>query len=82
MPKRIEPPISQGRTRYPDASPEALVWIVEKAPGMVRDGQVGAVGWEWGTGDDDFEPDPENNSPVARVFDGNGDTIEIVTVGG
>jgi hypothetical protein len=29
-----------------------------------------------------LEPDPENNGPVARVFDANGDTVEIVTEGG
>jgi hypothetical protein len=84
MPRRIEPPVSQGRNRYPDADPEVLAWIVEEARAIIDDGHAGAVGWEWGSGDDDedFEPDPENDGPVARVFDANGDTVEIVTEGG
>jgi hypothetical protein len=82
MSKRIEPPVSRARNLYPDASPETLAWIVEKARGIVRDGQGGAVGWEWGTGDDeDFEPDPENKGPVARVFNDAGETVDIVTQG-
>jgi hypothetical protein len=83
MPRRIEPPPSRARSLYPDADPEALAWIAEKARGIIDDGQGGAVGWEWGSGDDDddFEPDPENNGPIAPVFDANGDTVEIVTEG-
>jgi hypothetical protein len=79
-----EPAPSQGRVRYPDARPEVLAWIVEKAREIVRSGAGGAVGWEWGSGEDDedFEPDPENDVPVARVFDAHGDTVEIVTEGG
>jgi hypothetical protein len=83
MKRPIEPSPSQGRTRYPDAGLEALAWIVEKAREIVRDGQGGDIDWEWGSGDDDddFELDPENNGPVARVFDANGDTVVIVTEG-
>jgi hypothetical protein len=64
MSKRIEPTPAQGRSRYPDADPEALAWIVERAREIVRSGQGGAVGWEWLQ---DPAPEGEEDRPVAPL---------------
>jgi hypothetical protein len=82
MKRPIEPAPSQGRIRYPDADPEALAWVAEKARGLIDDGWNGAVGWEWLPRDEDCEPDPENDGPAARVFNANGGTVVAVTEGG
>jgi hypothetical protein len=75
MPRPIEPPPSRGRARFPDATPEALAWIVERVRQIIDDRRGQAIGWEWLEDEDDLEPDPENNGPVARVFDARGNTV-------
>jgi hypothetical protein len=81
MPRRIEPPPSRAQQLYPDADPETLAWIAEKARGICDDGRGGAVGWEWiDLAAEECEPEPEDG-PAVRVFDADGDTAVAVTDG-
>lgn len=80
MTRTTQPRPSEGRDLYPNASPEALAWVVEKCRGIVGESAGRAAGWEW-IDPAEGEPDPENRGPAARVFDVAGGTIAAVTEG-